>query len=154
MQRHFFTLLALSLAACASHSSVDEAPNASMQVPFGSQFELRPGDDAQAGKLGLFVRLDSVVQDSRCPKGVQCVWAGNAAAKLSVLAIGSLVVASVPDIRDAPRTAVTLNTNVEPKSVELASAYRLTLIDVKPAARQGGIPASEYRAVLLAERLK
>lgn len=154
MKRNFFTLLILSLAACASQSSVDEAPNSSIEVPFGSQFELRPGDDAQAGKTGLFVRFDSVSQDSRCPTGVQCVWAGNAAVKLSVLAIGSTVTSSLPDLRGVPRTAVTLNTNLDPKSVELESTFRLTLVELKPAARQGGIPAPEYRAVLLAERLK
>jgi hypothetical protein len=155
MHRHLFALLAFSLAACASQAPTDETPASSVEVPFGSEFELQVGQERQAGKYGpLMVRFDSVSQDSRCPQGVQCVWAGNAAVKLSVLALGSIGVASMPDLKGMPRTPVTLNTSVDPKSVDLPSNLRLTLIELKPANRQGGIPASEYRAILIAEQLK
>jgi hypothetical protein len=32
----------------------------------------------------LFIRFDDVKEDSRCPKGVQCIWAGNAQIAIEV----------------------------------------------------------------------
>lgn len=47
------------------------------------EFVLKAGTEAVAGG-GLLVRFDEVLEDSRCPKGVDCLWAGNAKIRLTV----------------------------------------------------------------------
>jgi hypothetical protein len=44
----------------------------------GTAFGLKAGESAQARDGMLRVGFDGVTADSRCPKGVQCVWAGEA----------------------------------------------------------------------------
>lgn len=71
------TLLPLSLAACAS-GTAGEAGSAASVVD-AKPFTLHPGEGAvlaDASRL-RYVRL---VNDSRCPPDVQCVWAGDAIA--------------------------------------------------------------------------
>lgn len=69
------TLLPLSLAACASGTAGEAGSAAS--VADAKPFTLGPGESAvlaDASRL-RYVRL---VNDSRCPPDVQCVWAGDA----------------------------------------------------------------------------
>jgi hypothetical protein len=44
----------------------------------GKNLSLRVGESAQARSGDLRVGFVGVSSDSRCPKGVQCVWAGDA----------------------------------------------------------------------------
>lgn len=44
--------------------------------------ELPIGRSADNGDLS--VSFDAVTEDSRCPRGVQCVWEGNAAVRLTL----------------------------------------------------------------------
>lgn len=43
----------------------------------GADFEMRPGEKVSLAGLGM-LRYASLVNDSRCPPDVQCVWAGDA----------------------------------------------------------------------------
>lgn len=63
-----------------------------------------------------FTRL---VEDSRCPANVVCVWAGNAAVEVGI-AVGT-----------GPAQPLVLNTGVEPRSVE-QNGVRVTLLEVTP----------------------
>lgn len=45
---------------------------------------LRPGLHKKAGGTGLKVKFISVVEDSRCPKDVNCIQAGNAKIKIQI----------------------------------------------------------------------
>jgi hypothetical protein len=76
-------LLPLSLAACASGAAGSAPDNegngggGGTTVADGSEFTLQSGETAtlaDASRL-RYVRL---VEDSRCPPDVQCVWAGDA----------------------------------------------------------------------------
>lgn len=74
-------LLPLSLAACASGIAGDGTAGGSdgtdAKVADGRSFTLRPGQSvtlADDSRL-RYVRL---VNDSRCPPDVECVWAGDA----------------------------------------------------------------------------
>lgn len=72
------TLLPLSLAACASSATGGSGKAADdPSVADGTPFTLRPGQGAVLADNSrlLYARL---VQDSRCPPDVQCVWAGDA----------------------------------------------------------------------------
>jgi len=70
------------------------------------------------------VSFTQVVEDSRCPASVACVWQGNAAIRL--------------DIRTAGGTAF-------PSEVA-AAGYTFTLIDLDPKPQTSAhLPAEQYR---------
>lgn len=74
-----FLLLPLVLGSCAPemiHTSV------------GTPFSLRIGgkaevQDAQSG-TPVSIAFESVEEDSRCPEGANCIWAGRAVVRLTV----------------------------------------------------------------------
>lgn len=134
MNRYLIFGLALYAVACATPSQqvTDSSVTTSIGVDTGSQFELKRGQQASVTGTSLRIRFDAVTEDSRCPQGVQCVWAGNAAVNLRIM---------------SSETSRTLNTGVDPKNTTIDD-YIITLVDVKPAARQGGIGANDYRVVL------
>jgi hypothetical protein len=130
--------LALLAAACATPSQpvADGSVTTSIGVEAGTQFELKRGQQANVAGTNLRLRFDGITEDSRCPEKVQCVWAGNAAANLRIM---------------SAEKSVTLNTGIEPRTT-VVDAYTITLVNVKPNARQGGIGANDYRVVLEVKR--
>ena len=139
MNRYFHLGLVLLTAACATPSQPNVDPSTtstSVGVETGSQFELKRGQQANVTGTTIRLRFDGITEDSRCPEKVQCVWAGNAAANLRIM---------------SAEKSVTLNTGIEPKSTTIDS-YILSLVDVKPNARQGGIGANDYRVILEVKR--
>ena len=61
----------------------------------------------EAGNLaGVAVRFDEVVEDSRCPEGVTCVWEGRAKARLDVAGTPVVLTAPHGGDRDRRRAAV------------------------------------------------
>lgn len=82
------TALAL-LAACGGQSEVQpderpgEQPGPSVSVVGDTAFlELPVGRSADNGEIS--VTFEGVSEDSRCPGGVQCVWEGNGAIRLTL----------------------------------------------------------------------
>lgn len=57
--------------------------NKETALPFSA---IRAGscETATVAGAGIEICLDSVMTDSRCPKGMQCVWAGTALARFSI----------------------------------------------------------------------
>lgn len=83
------------------------------------EFKLKIGESAKSKPDGLELKFDSVAEDSRCPKGVTCVWAGNARVLLKVK-------------KDAAAPAdVELNTNSNPKTAGYLN-YELRLKELRP----------------------
>jgi len=50
----------------------------------GEPFHLKVGDSAKIEGADLRIGFEDVPSDSRCPRNVQCVWAGEATVVLSV----------------------------------------------------------------------
>ncbi|MEM7052221.1 MAG: hypothetical protein AAF604_21320 [Acidobacteriota bacterium] len=73
--RHALGLCLLTALACQS--------TASMTVPGGEPFRLAVGESARLEDSDLKVVFEAVIGDSRCPRGVQCVWAGEATIRLT-----------------------------------------------------------------------
>lgn len=70
-------LLPLSLAACASDAVPPSGGADAPKVADGAEFTLAPGQSATLADDSR-LRYLRVVNDSRCPPNVQCVWAGDA----------------------------------------------------------------------------
>jgi hypothetical protein len=67
-----FALGALSLFCAGAH------PGGGREVNLGEPFELQVGEKVSIRGGELLLAFVGVTQDSRCPKGVQCIVAGKA----------------------------------------------------------------------------
>ena len=141
----FVVLLAAGLAAC------NQGAGAAVQGPgtpgavnaaasLDTPFVLQSGQRAIVAGEGLTVSFQGVPTDSRCPNGVQCVWAGNAVVR-AVLS------------RDGKAFGAELNTTLEPRSVGYLD-YDVALVSLVPAPENGGgaVPQSQYRATFVVTR--
>ena len=75
----------------------------------------------------LILRMDSVLNDSRCPSNVQCVWEGNAEVRFLFTV-------------DSIQTDFTLNTNggMQFNSDTVISGYSIKLLDLSPYPEDPG----------------
>lgn len=72
------TLVLFSTYAFGQSSSI-EVPKIGIKVPLGKTLEAN----------GVSVKFVEVVEDSRCPKDVSCIWAGRAIVKAEVSSEGN-----------------------------------------------------------------
>jgi hypothetical protein len=101
-------------------------------VKLNEMFALKFGKRVTVQGTDLTLTFKDVTEDSRCPRGVVCVWAGNARIVL-----------------DANRTMIALNTTVEPKQMSY-SAYVIQLLSLQPYPRYDQhIGKEEYVAALI-----
>ena len=134
-------LLALIVTGCAgSETPLSNDPTeATVVSQIGQTFDLKPGQTARVGGDGLLIGFRGVANDSRCAVDVQCVWAGDAEARISATT------------RGAQWTPLVLHTGVEPRSAEF-QGRRITLVELKPAPRSGArIPNENYVVTLRVE---
>jgi hypothetical protein len=126
---------ALVLAACASTS----AP--SRNVALGASFELRVGESAAIGDELLVVAFEGVRSDSRCPRSVVCIRAGEG--------VVDVLVKRLP----ATSAGLTLKTQPLDESVGRFENYEVRLVELLPEPRAGeAIPAKEYVSRLTVTR--
>jgi len=138
MKRRLLWGIALFVSACASPSQPGPAGGIStgIQVPVGREFDLGFGQEGRVQGTSIVIRFSGVTEDSRCPADVQCVWAGNALARL------------VLSSNAGPASDAALNTTLEPRAV-VFSGHRIRLVGVKPLPRSGpAIPAGDYVVTL------
>ena len=110
-----------ALGACTQRhaDSVSPTSDPSTQVvALGDTLRVMRGQAGAVDGGRVVVRFDSAGSDSRCPRGVQCVWAGDIPVILAVTTSGA-----------AQR--VTLHTGLEPRRATV-SPYVLELVDVTP----------------------
>jgi hypothetical protein len=100
---------------------------------------LQFGDDRVVEGTTLRMTFASVLEDSRCPSDVVCVWEGNAKVEVGI------------GVGMGPTHALQLNTTVDPRSVEW-NGILVTLLEVSPyPASTEPIPATEYAVRLRLE---
>ena len=80
---------------------------------------VKAGKQAVAKRSKLKIKFVSVVEDSRCPVGAQCVWAGNARIKVEI---------SVPK---GEKKTFEINTETGPKGDQIGG-YAVTLDSLTP----------------------
>lgn len=98
----------------------------------GESFYLKIGETATIGpdefNAGPTVELVEIVEDSRCPSDVTCVWAGRALVRVIVLSPG--------DVLGFGTVALTLEVRAtdaeENRVIGIESSYVLTLLELAP----------------------
>jgi len=105
-------------------------------VSLDQDFTLRMNQSANIQAAGLTVTFRSVLEDSRCPTDVVCIWQGNARVVL--------------DIADEKGeiSSIKLTRGAEPR-IALAKRYKLRFVSLAPESYEGvSIPASDYTITL------
>ena len=104
------------------------------------EFSLGIGQTANIDGEKLVIKFKAVLEDSRCPVNVVCVWAGNGKVEFEILDI------------DGQNKTVTLNTEEEPRVTTL-KGHNLKLISLNPLRIDGvSISPGDYSVKLLVER--
>lgn len=135
--------LAVLTLACAAGAQSEPMPNLQIFPP--SEVTLLEGQTAEVSLSGnpapVLVKFTRVVADSRCPRNVQCVWAGEVAVLLtfSGAATGELTL-KLPGSEATPATGN-------------AGPYRIEVLDVTPYP-VAGRPREEPNRVKLAVTLR
>ena len=90
-------------------------------------------------RAGIKIKFVELVEDSRCPAGVNCVWAGNAKVKIAMT-------------RGRRTQMFELNTNLQPTVVSFEGYdLKLTGLTPKPAVNVR-IDPSKYVATFTVDR--
>jgi hypothetical protein len=116
-------LLAVLCLVLSCGTVVQARPNPAARL--GRPFRLRVGQRTLLRSEGLRIRFVAVTEDSRCPVGVTCVWAGNAKVQIEVST----------NRRD--RETLTLNTagNATLPSEAQYQLFRVQLVNLVPRPR-------------------
>ena len=105
------------------------------------EVKLRVAQEKTAPGTGIKIRFLSVVEDSRCPEGVNCIWAGVAKIKIQLRKTGK------------PAKEFELNTNQLDKFITF-EGHTIKLAAVTPYPKSGtAINASAYSATLTITKL-
>lgn len=130
-------VFALLVVACTSSPT---EPGSSAAVR-DATIVIRFGASTQVNS-DIRVSFAQLIEDSRCPASVVCVWQGNGAIRLDVTTSGGV-------------QSVTLNTaggNDFPREATVAG-YLLTLVELAPQRQTPDpIPPQQYRATIRVTR--
>ena len=96
------------------------------------------GQTAALGGFDVSLTFEAVREDSRCPIGVSCVWAGDA------------VVAITVDDTGGDAEAIELHTNARFDLEAAIDGHIVRLVELSPTPRRGStIPVDRYEATLV-----
>ena len=134
MRKSFLCLLALValtlfLPGCAKGAEVPAS--------LGQEFSLAIGQSALIKSENLKIQFAEVIEDSRCPKGVVCIWEGRVSCVIEIADAGSpyKMVLTEPGLTDQP-------------DKEIYKNYQFTF-HVQPYPEAGKqISKDEYRLLL------
>ncbi len=114
MQLFFFAVGAF-FALIACDEKREEMP---IEDKFGAPITLKVGEssDIQAGLLTI--TFDKLVEDSRCPNGVECFWEGQATVQLLV--------------NESTTVDLIMRAGMEDLAKDTLDNYIYTLLDVSP----------------------
>jgi hypothetical protein len=126
--------LGLTLAGCHSN----EAAAQPITTRIGQAFTLAGGQEATVDGENMRVRFDRVLEDSRCPRQVECFWTGQAR------------VAILVEPNGRGETTLEFNTNPAPgqnNQTALLDEYTIAMdsLDPYPQTPHQAIPLEDYR---------
>jgi hypothetical protein len=125
----------VALTACAGRTPVGPQVSASLD----DSFVLHVGEQVTFGNESLRLFFDEVVEDSRCPLQVTCVWEGNARLALRAQ-------------KGDSSALVDLNTRLEPRAATVLG-FEIVLERLEPEKiGENRIPQERYAAYLRVSR--
>jgi hypothetical protein len=99
------------------------------------------GQSVTVPNTKVTVSFQEVVEDSRCPTGVTCIWAGDAAVKISI------------KTTDGSASSYTLHTDAQSGRAAEHEGYRVELLTVTPHPSGDSPPRrQDYRITLSVEQ--
>ena len=132
--------LFVSLFLFFSMTGWSEPPSKVKRVSLGKEFTIRVGEQVVIQEAGLKISFSAVKEDSRCPTGVNCIWAGN----------GKIIVKVSKTGRKA--ADVELNTGIEPKH-QSYHEYDIKLVGLNPYPKKDvNIGRGDYVATLIVSK--
>lgn len=130
-----FLFVFMTMDAPAGSSASDDR-----MASLNKEFEITLGENVWIQNELLKVNFQSVAEDSRCPEGVNCIWAGN-----------GKIVLRVMKARRRPGTMM-LNTMLEPKQSSY-QGYEIKLVKLDPYPKKDvRISKNDYVATLIVTR--
>ena len=139
--RHIIPVVLL-LSACATDPMrptevpAPDPESAEVRADLDQTFHLRPNQVAISQDSTVLITFREIDSDSRCPRDVVCVWAGNAAARIGTATAGGTWSWHI------------LHSTLEPRQVTVGS-HTIELVAVEPARRQDvPIAPGDYHVVL------
>ncbi len=134
-------VLSLAATACAAAVAPDAGSGPPATTRVATTVTLGLGETATPSGLGAAVTLADVRDDSRCPAGTDCVWAGDATVTVDV----------APDGRRA-RTMVLRLSSEDARTAEVGG-LRIRLESLRPERQANtNIRRDEYRVTLSLSR--
>jgi uncharacterized lipoprotein YmbA len=132
MKRLAAALACLVLAGCGT-APAEQART----VELGIEATLAPGSTVAVKGTALNVRFVSVSEDSRCPKDVNCIWAGEVRVQLEIQLA-----------QDVSRVEFLEG------GTKASGPYRVMLVRVEPQpTSKARVAPQDYRATLKIERV-
>jgi hypothetical protein len=116
-----FSVIAL-MFSCEKGNNIPTFDNMDVTSEFvlDNSIIISAGDCAGDPQTHTYICFDSVLNDSRCPEGVQCIWAGNAEVKFRFV--------------DADKEPLffNLNTLTSFTNDTIVGGYKFTLVALNP----------------------
>ena len=135
-------IAAIRLAGAQPGQPDPAAAKPPVPATLGEPFKLVLHQAAVFAPEGLELRFEEVLEDSRCPPGMVCVWAGRVRIRVSLQKSGSTIGGAELSTMDTAQ-----------EKVPTVEGYTLTLAGVDPAAKSGGgLGQSEYVVTLRVAR--
>lgn len=130
----------VSLFLFFSMAGWGEPSNKVKRVSLGKEFTIKVGEQVVIKEAGLKISFSAVVEDSRCPTGVNCIWAGNGKINIKVSKTGKKA------------AAVQLNTGAEPQHLSYGE-YDIKLVGLNPYPKQDApVKRGDYVATLIVSK--
>jgi hypothetical protein len=134
MRRVFPLLLVLAGCATGVQRDADRIP----RVAFGQQFLLGQDVPVSLADTGYLLSFEKVLEDSRCPLGVSCIWEGNARVVVRFIA-------------DSDEFSLELNTSARFVTSATRGEFRVELRQLDPTPRADA-PTTGYVATLVVSK--
>ncbi|BBD68440.1 hypothetical protein NIES4072_42470 [Nostoc commune NIES-4072] len=99
-----------------------------------SQFYLKYGKTAYLPSENLEIKFSKVIEDSRCPTNVTCIWQGQVIIELDIMKNGKQV----------STLTLTLIPGRDPLPIQFSNKYSVTLIAVSPYPSGQAIALKDY----------
>ncbi len=133
-------LMSVVATACAAALTPEAATGAAAMAD-AATVTLQAGESARPAGLATTVTLTEVRDDSRCPAGTDCVWAGDATVAVDV----------APDGR--PARTVLLRLSSEDGRTAEVGGLRIRLESLRPERQANtNISRDDYRVILSLSR--